>query len=90
MEIAEGVLQCQKCRRWYPIIEGIPRMLPDNLRKKDEDLKFLERNKGRLLNEIIRQGRPYHLKTSIINISETFKYCFPLTQVLNTRSIFIH
>jgi SAM-dependent methyltransferase len=31
-EIIEGVLTCTQCRRQYPIIAGIPRMLPDSLR----------------------------------------------------------
>ncbi len=30
-EIINGFLLCQ-CQRWYPIIHGIPRMLPDSLR----------------------------------------------------------
>src|SRR5439155_1109330 len=30
-EIVEGVLRCQKCGAGYPIIERIPRMLPDDL-----------------------------------------------------------
>ena len=30
-EIVEGVLRCQKCGAPYPIIEHIPRMLPDDL-----------------------------------------------------------
>src|SRR5438445_8552673 len=28
-EITEGVLRCSRCRREYPIIEGIPRFTPD-------------------------------------------------------------
>ena len=31
-EIAEGLLTCGSCARTYPIINGIPRMLPDALR----------------------------------------------------------
>jgi uncharacterized protein YbaR (Trm112 family)/SAM-dependent methyltransferase len=30
-EIEDGELQCEGCRRTYPIINGIPRMLPDAL-----------------------------------------------------------
>lgn len=32
-EIIDGYLWCH-CERWYPIIKGVPRMLPDNLRSK--------------------------------------------------------
>ncbi len=30
IEIKSGILFCKKCERWYPIIETIPQMLPDN------------------------------------------------------------
>ena len=30
-EVETGVLTCSACGRQYPIINGIPRMLPDNL-----------------------------------------------------------
>jgi uncharacterized protein YbaR (Trm112 family) len=30
-EVEEGVLTCSACGRQYPIINGVPRMLPDNL-----------------------------------------------------------
>lgn len=30
LEISEGILTCG-CGRWYPIIGGIPRLLPDSL-----------------------------------------------------------
>lgn len=33
-EIIKGeVLICKKCNRWYPIIDDIPHMLPDELRE---------------------------------------------------------
>lgn len=31
-EIIEGEISCSSCRRQYPINEGIPNMLPDDLR----------------------------------------------------------
>ncbi|GAB4316380.1 MAG: hypothetical protein Kow0069_18530 [Promethearchaeota archaeon] len=43
VEVDEGLLSCPACRRWYPIIETIPQMLPDALRDRKEDLAFLAR-----------------------------------------------
>ncbi len=33
-DITWGLLHCEKCGRWYPIIDGIPFMYPDDLRTK--------------------------------------------------------
>jgi uncharacterized protein YbaR (Trm112 family) len=32
-EIKGEVLLCTECKRWYPIIDDIPHMLPDELRE---------------------------------------------------------
>ena len=50
-EIEEGILFCEKCSRWYPIIETIPQMLPDKYRKENEDISFLKKWKS-ILKEI--------------------------------------
>lgn len=50
LEIESGILFCSNCKRWYPIIETIPQMLPDKYRDEKKDTKFLETNKN-LLNE---------------------------------------
>ncbi len=60
-EIVTGVLYCEKCHRWYPIIEEIPRMLPDELRDKEKNLAFLERYREKLPEEIVKHGRPFNL-----------------------------
>jgi len=39
-EIEEGILICSNCNRWYPIIETIPHMLPDDLREEKDDLSY--------------------------------------------------
>ncbi|EWG07350.1 MAG: hypothetical protein ASUL_05141 [Candidatus Aramenus sulfurataquae] len=62
-EIVEGLLFCTSCKRWYPIIDEIPRMLPDNLRKKEEDLRFLEKNKTRIPKEVLESGLPVNMKS---------------------------
>lgn len=63
LEIAEGILICQKCNRWYPIIEEIPHMLPDELRNEIEEKSFLKNYKEKIPNFIIEQGKPFNLRT---------------------------
>ncbi|MGI0004550.1 MAG: Trm112 family protein [Candidatus Nitrosotenuis sp.] len=59
--IHEGALYCNKCSRFYPIIEEIPIMLPDELRDKKQDIAFLEQNKEGLPQKIIKHANPWHL-----------------------------
>ncbi len=41
IEIEDGLLFCSQCRRWYPILHGIPRMLLDNIRQEKIDRYYL-------------------------------------------------
>lgn len=59
--VIEGALFCPKCSRFYPIIEEIPIMLPDELRDKKQELEFLKNNKEQLPEKIITQANPWHL-----------------------------
>ena len=59
--VIEGALFCQKCSRFYPIIEEIPILLPDELRNKKQDLDFLKNNQEKLPEKIIKQASPWHL-----------------------------
>ncbi|HEX9846269.1 MAG TPA: Trm112 family protein [Candidatus Nitrosotenuis sp.] len=59
--VIEGALYCSKCSRFYPIIEEIPIMLPDELRDKKQDIDFLEKNKEDLPQKIIKHANPWHL-----------------------------
>jgi len=59
--VSEGVLFCSKCSRFYPIIEEIPIMLPDELRDKKKELEFLKNNKDELPEKIITNANPWHL-----------------------------
>ena len=61
LEIAEGILICQKCNRWYPIIEEIPHMLPDELRNEAEEKSFLKKYREKIPAFIIEQGKPFNL-----------------------------
>ena len=60
-EIEEGILICSSCGRWYPIIETIPHMLPDDLRQPREDTEFLEKWKGKVPESILKEGKPVNL-----------------------------
>ena len=59
--VSEGVLFCPKCSRFYPIIEEIPIMLPDELRDKKLEIEFLKKYKEELPEKIIKNANPWHL-----------------------------
>jgi uncharacterized protein len=59
--VSEGALFCSKCSRFYPIIEEIPIMLPDELRNKEQEIQFLTSNKKNLPEKIISMAKPWHL-----------------------------
>jgi uncharacterized protein YbaR (Trm112 family) len=61
-EIIEGLIVCPKCLRWYPIRDEIPEMLPDELRRQNEDLPFLKKWKEKVPEKILREGQPFTLK----------------------------
>lgn len=62
-EVVEGILYCRSCGRWYPIINEIPRLLPDHYRSRDEDIEFLKRHEDRIPDEIKLRGKPYNLSS---------------------------
>ena len=59
--VEEGTLFCSDCSRFYPIIDEIPIMLPDELRDKEQDIEFLKKNKEDLPEKIIKKACPWHL-----------------------------
>jgi uncharacterized protein YbaR (Trm112 family) len=61
--VKEGVLFCTKCSRYYPIIDEIPVMLPDELREaqKERDIEFLKKWQSKIPDKVIKQGNPWHL-----------------------------
>jgi uncharacterized protein YbaR (Trm112 family) len=56
-----GLLYCINCTRFYPIIEQIPVMLPDELRDREKDLEFLQRWRGDIPTNILHNAMPWHL-----------------------------
>ena len=63
-EIIEGMLVCAKCGRWYPIIEEIPQMLPDDLREQRDDLSWLGKWKAVAPPQVLKEGKPFNLQIS--------------------------
>lgn len=59
--IVNGVLLCKECGRFYPIIDEIPVMLPDDLRSKKEDIEFLRKWQSKLPQSVVDQGKPNNL-----------------------------
>ena len=59
--VSEGTIFCSKCSRYYPIIEEIPIMLPDELRDKNQDIEFLTKYRSTLPDKIVTKGVPWHL-----------------------------
>ncbi len=65
-EIDAALIVCPRCGRWYPVIEGIPCMLPDDLRssgkQRIEESRFLETWKERIPDTILQEGKPFGLR----------------------------
>jgi uncharacterized protein len=59
--ISDGVLFCNKCYRFYPIIDEIPVLLPDELREKQKDIEFLQKWHDKIPSKVINEGNPWHL-----------------------------
>ena len=59
--VIEGAIFCSKCSRFYPIMEEIPIMLPDDLRDKKHEIEFLKKYKDKLPEKIITNANPWHL-----------------------------
>ena len=62
-EIVSGMLICPQCGRFYPIIEEIPHMLPDELRERTEDIEFLKKWREKVPERILNEGKPFNLRT---------------------------
>lgn len=59
--IIEGILYCKKCSRFYPIIDEIPILLPDDLREKEKEVVFLNKWKNNIPQKILHNAHPWHL-----------------------------
>ena len=59
--ITDGILFCNKCSRFYPIIDEIPILLPDELREKQKDINFLHKWQKKIPSKGINEGNPWHI-----------------------------
>ncbi|MBA3751156.1 MAG: hypothetical protein H0X03_09770 [Nitrosopumilus sp.] len=59
--IEEGLLFCNSCLRFYPIVEEIPIILPDDLRDKNHDLELLKKWSNSLPEKVVNKALPWHL-----------------------------
>lgn len=61
LEIESGLLYCHKCVRYYPIINGIPLMLPDNQRNFISESRFLSKWYSKIPDEIKTNSMPFKI-----------------------------
>ncbi len=62
IEIESGLLLCKNCCRWYPIIETIPQMLPDEYRDEKKEVEFLQTKKNLLEEDFFNQDlKPFNI-----------------------------
>jgi len=53
-EIWEGILVCKRCKRWFPIIKGIPWLYPKELRRRDVEKTFINKHRDKkIISEIL-------------------------------------
>ena len=53
--VSEGALYCPECSRFFPIIEEIPIMLPDETRDKKQEIKFLKDFQDKLPEKLLQR-----------------------------------
>ena len=61
-EVVEGLLVCKSCGRWYPIIDEIPHMLPDELRDGEDDIPFMRKWREKFPEAALKKGKPFNEK----------------------------
>jgi len=59
--VEEGLLLCRTCLRFYPIVEEIPIILPDELRDKKKDMEFLQTWNESIPEDLLKNLKPWTL-----------------------------
>ncbi len=69
IDIVEGVFACPSCGRWYPIIDGIPRLLDDKIRKArlEEEIAFIRPRLAAIPEDVRRLMRIPKVETGDIH-----------------------
>lgn len=57
--VTEGLLLCKTCQRFYPIVEEIPIILPDELRDKKKDIEFLNKWREKIPADLLNNLKPW-------------------------------
>lgn len=60
-KIKTGILFCNSCNRWYPIVDGIHILLPDNYRDEKDDKEFLIKHKSDLNDVDINYEKVFYI-----------------------------
>lgn len=61
--VESGALYCAECGRFYLVMEGIPVMLPDDLRDRSAELDAMKGMDG-LPDKILMDGKPWNLSSA--------------------------
>lgn len=56
-EIIEGLFTCKKCKRYFPIVSGIPIMTPDEYRQQQLEAPILKKWIDKLPGEQMKDFR---------------------------------
>ena len=59
--VNSGILYCTKCIRYYPIINGIPIMVPDNQRNLIYESNFLSKWTNKIPEKIKSNSMPFNI-----------------------------
>ena len=57
--VKEGLLLCKSCSRFYPIMQEIPIILPDELRDRKKDMEFLKRWRESIPSDLLTTLKPW-------------------------------
>jgi uncharacterized protein YbaR (Trm112 family) len=68
-KIIEGLMTCQTCKRYYPIVQGIPIMSPDEYREKQLELPILKKWGEKLLSENNKEVFQLEQKKEFVKIN---------------------